>query len=76
MTRLSRSSYYTKNLDNTSIDTRVCDFKTRIQVLEDELEYDSDIYAMAVEKQVAITPLSLDFTSRVDLTSLRDSFNS
>jgi 5'-nucleotidase len=76
MTRLSRSSYYTKNLDNTSIDTRVCDFKTRIQVLQDELESDSDIYALAVEKQVAVTPLSLDFTSRVDLTSLRDSLTS
>ena len=74
MTRLSRSSYYTKHLDNTSIDTRVCDFKTRIRVAEEEVESDSDIYALAVDKQVAVTPLSLDFTSRVDLGSLRDSF--
>lgn len=76
MTRLSRSSYYTKHLDNTSIDTRVCDFKTRIVVAEEELESDSDIYALAVEKQVAVTPLSLDFTSRVDLSTLRDSLAS
>ena len=73
MTRLSRSSYYTKHLDNTSIATRVCDFKTRIQVLEEEVENDSDIYALAVERQVAVTPLSLDFTSRVNLDTLRDS---
>lgn len=76
MTRLSRSSYYTKNLDNTSIDTRVCDFKTRIRVVEEELEHDSDIYALAVREQVAVTPLSLDFTSRVDLSTLRDSLDS
>ena len=75
MTRLSRSSYYTKILDNTSIDSRVCDFKTRIQVLQDELESDSDIYALAVDRQVAVTPLSLDFTSRVDLDSLRESLS-
>ena len=72
MTRLSRSSYYSKDLNNSSIDTRVCDLKTRIRVVEEELESDSDIFALAVEKQVAVTPLSLDFTSRVDLGSLRD----
>lgn len=76
MTRLSRSSYYTKILDNTSIHTKVCDFKTRIQVLQEELEDDSDIYALAVEKQVAVTPLSLDFTSRVDLSMLRQALAS
>ncbi|MGI9537236.1 MAG: 5'/3'-nucleotidase SurE [Desulfocapsaceae bacterium] len=74
MTRLSRSSYYSKILDNTSIDTRVGDFKTRIRLAKEEVESDSDIFALAVEKQVAVTPLSLDFTSRVDLGSLRDSF--
>ena len=76
MTRLSRSSYYSKDLNNSSIDTRVCDLKTRIRVVEEELESDSDIFALAVEKQVAVTPLSLDFTSRVDLGSLRDALGS
>ncbi|NLE46287.1 MAG: 5'/3'-nucleotidase SurE [Chloroflexi bacterium] len=35
-----------------------------------ETESNSDIYALAVERTVSITPLSLDLTSRVDLGEL------
>ncbi len=72
-TRLSRSMYYSKHLDNPSVDSRINDFKTRIQVVEEDLETDSDIYVLAVKKKVSVTPLSLDFTSRVDLGDLHKS---
>ena len=51
--------------------SRICDFETRIELHEEELERDSDIYALALERQVSVTPLSLDFTSRVGLTELQ-----
>lgn len=72
MTRLSRTSYYLKKHDNPSADSVISDFKTLINPQRDATEKDSDIYAMAVEKLVAVTPLSLDFTSRVDLQELQE----
>jgi len=70
-TRLSRSMYYSKYLADPTIESRINDFETRIQLNEDEIETDSDIYVLAVRKEVSVTPLSLDFTSRVDLQKLR-----
>ena len=40
------------------------------EVEAETLEKDSDIYVMAVERQVSVTPLSLDMTSRVDFDKL------
>ncbi len=42
----------------------------RVQIDPRELEPDSDIYAVRVDRVVAVTPLSLDLTSRVDLAAL------
>lgn len=75
-TRLSRSMYYSKYLDAPSVDSLVSDFKTRINLVEEEIEPDSDIYALAVKKEVSVTPLSLDFTSRVDLRELHRNLKS
>jgi hypothetical protein len=36
----------------------------------DTLEEDSDIFALAQERVVAVSPLSLDLTSRVDFNDL------
>jgi len=44
----------------------------RIQVEPDEIPVDSDIYMLRIEKKVAVTPLSLDMTSRVDFNDLRN----
>ena len=68
--RLSRTMYYSKYLEAPSIDSRISDFETRIQFSEEAVEIDSDIYVLAVRKEVSVTPLSLDFTSRVDLDLL------
>jgi len=72
ITRLSRASYYTKKHDNPSVASRISDFKTQINLDNTDVETDSDIHALAVEKLVSVTPLSLDFTSRVDLQELQD----
>ena len=41
-----------------------------IAIDEKILEPDSDVYALRVERQVSVTPLSLDLTSRVDFAEL------
>lgn len=70
-TRLSRAMYYSKYLAEPTIESMVSDFETRIQLVREEIETDSDIYVLAVRKEVSVTPLSLDFTSRVDLQDLQ-----
>jgi len=41
-----------------------------IQISKDEVAVDTDIYALRFEQKVAVTPLSLDMTSRVTLSEL------
>lgn len=43
----------------------------RIDVDQDDVPIDSDIYKLRFEHKVAVTPLSLDMTSRVDFKDLR-----
>lgn len=43
----------------------------RIAVEPDDVPADSDIYTLRFEHKVAVTPLSLDMTSRVDFNDLR-----
>jgi broad specificity polyphosphatase/5'/3'-nucleotidase SurE len=44
------------------------DFEIRFD--QDLLEPDSDVFAVRVAREVSVTPLSLDMTSRVDLEEL------
>ena len=70
LTRLSRRPYYVpvvpqrKKLDESA--------PVDYQIILDEakLEADSDVYAMRVDRQVSVTPLSLDLTSRIDFEEL------
>ena len=70
LTRLSRHPYYVpvvpqrKKLDESA--------PVDYQIILDEakLEADSDVYAMRVDRQVSVTPLSLDLTSRIDFEEL------
>lgn len=72
VTRLSRTNYYvplSPERESFTHATRV-DFEIRLE--QDRLEPDSDVYAMRVLRHVSVTPLSLDMTSRADLTQLED----
>lgn len=70
LTRVSRQPYfYPVRGNRTSLTDRVSlDYEMRIDL--DTLEEDSDIFALAQERIVAVSPLSLDLTSRVDFTDL------
>jgi 5'-nucleotidase len=70
LTRVSRQPYYYPVPGNrTSLADKVpLSYEMRIDF--DTLEEDSDIFALAKERVVAVSPLSLDLTSRVDFTHL------
>jgi len=39
-----------------------------------KLEPDSDVYALSVDRVISVTPLCLDFSSRVDFNLLKQAF--
>jgi len=75
LTSLSRTAYYSRTIENPAFDSRICDFQTRIAVDRDNLEPGSDIHALAVERVVSVTPLSIDLTSRVRFPDLQSKLN-
>lgn len=70
VTRQSRQRYYVPFL------IRDGDWKSRgfvsarVNVNIEEVEEDSDVYALIHDKVVSVTPISIDLTSRTDLISL------
>ncbi len=73
ITRLARTFYYSRVIAEPTPQSRVCDAKMQIVVDRENLDPDSDIHALAVDRVVSVTPLSLDLTSRVDLSALQQS---
>ena len=67
ITRLSRQSYYHAKIPEPSLSSKISDIELTIEVDRDTLDPDSDVFALHVENCVTVTPLSLDFTSRIDL---------
>jgi len=75
MTRLAKSGYYFKEIREPSAESKLGDGKTVIRVDRENLDPETDIHALAIDKIVSITPLSMDFTSRVDLSNLQSLFD-
>jgi len=70
LTRLSRHPYYIPVIPRRKQLDEPAPVDYQIILDEAKLEADSDVYAMRVARQVSVTPLSLDLTSRVDLREL------
>ncbi len=72
VTRLSRQRYhYPKPRPRRFLEDKArMDYEARFD--PETLEPDSDIYAVAVDKVVSVTPLSLDLTSRISLQELQN----
>ncbi len=70
VTRLSRVQYYTPVAQHRRDLHRPGRIGYRVTLNMEALEPDSDVYALRVEHKVAVTPLSLDLTSRIDLQEL------
>jgi 5'-nucleotidase len=70
MTRLSRSKYYVPVSPGRARLSDSAPVGYEISLKRDELEPDSDVYAVRVAGEVSVTPMSMDLTSRVDLAEL------
>jgi 5'-nucleotidase len=70
VTRLSRQRYFipVKPKRKSWEEREPVDYQ-EAAILDGEVE-DSDVYVLRVKRQVSLTPLSLDFTARVDLDEL------
>ncbi len=68
--RLSRQPYFVNHLDDPHPGSRIRDGRLSVEVHRADLEPDSDVHALAVDRVVAVTPLSVDFSSRTDLAFL------
>jgi 5'-nucleotidase len=70
MTRQSRHRYYRPYLIREGGWDERGFISARVKVQQHEVEPDSDVYALVYEQLVAVTPMSVDLTARVDLAAL------
>lgn len=63
ITRLSKTLYYRSTLDNPSLTSPLGEAVTSKGADEQEPE-DTDVYALAVDRVVSVTPISLDLTAK------------
>jgi 5'-nucleotidase len=70
MTRLARHRYYLPMAERPGKWDEPFYIEGRPYVEPHEVAPDSDIYTVLFDKMVSVTPLSLDFTSRVNLSDL------
>lgn len=69
LTRLSRQSYYIARKPGRRDFSKPIELDWDMTFRREDLEPDSDIYALRVAKEVSVTPLSLDFSSRLELSA-------
>jgi 5'-nucleotidase len=70
VTRLSRVRYFVPVAPQRERLEQPAGIGYRVDYVRGEVEKDSDIYAVQALRQVAVTPLSIDLTSRVRLENL------
>jgi 5'-nucleotidase len=70
LSRLSRQRYFELVLPTPSLESRLGDGRIVVDVDHASLEADSDVHALVVEQVVAVTPLSLDATSRASFEAI------
>lgn len=71
-TRLSRHRYYVPVAPARSSLGEASNLGFKIEMDPEKIEPDSDVYAVSIDRLVSVTPLSLDFTSRVELGHLQE----
>jgi 5'-nucleotidase len=71
LTRQSRQRYYVPYLIRQGGWDEPGNVAARISIDPRQVEPDSDVHALVHEKMVAVTPMSVDLTARVDWEDLR-----
>ncbi len=72
ITHTSRQSYFQAQMESPTLSSTLADSVIKVGVDLETVEKDSDIYAIQVDKVVSVTPISLDYTSRTDLSKLHE----
>lgn len=67
-TRVSRSSYYRSRIEETRRGKRFTGYESNLD--RDSLERDSDIFAVAFDRVVSVSPMTFDLTARVGARAL------
>jgi 5'-nucleotidase len=73
VTRVSRQSYYVPITDDLNDSQEQLEIDYEVGIDKNTLEPDSDIKALAVDRIVSVCPISIDMTSRTNLSSLERS---
>jgi len=73
MTRLARHMYYEPSFKDELIWGEPSRLNYKINVKPEDVAMDSDIYTVMFDHMVAVTPLTIDFTARVDLVEWENS---
>jgi 5'-nucleotidase len=68
--RLTHERYFTPVIEREGAPGSPAVIGSHIEVTAEKYEPGTDVYVMAIDKQVAVTPLTLDMTARVDLEKL------
>ena len=71
ITKLAKAGYYSRHIENATENSIICEGKTIIKIDEEKIDPETDIYAVAIDKLVSVTPLSVDLTSRVNPSELQ-----
>ncbi len=74
MTCLARQAYYRSSIESPSLESTIGEARLRIEIDHEILEPDSDVKALAVDRIVTLTPVSLDMTARSDRGALAKLF--
>jgi 5'-nucleotidase len=72
VTRLSRQRYYVPVAPARHSLGEASNLGFKIEMVPELIEPDSDVYAVSIDRLVSVTPLSLDFTSRVELDRVQE----
>ena len=70
ISKLAKTSYYSRIIEKPTLESKIDDGKTEIRFDRQSLDPETDIYVLAVDKMVSVTPLSVDLTSRVNFSQL------
>jgi len=67
MTRLARHMYYEPSFKDELVWGEPSQLNYKISVTPEDVPVDSDIYTVMFDQIVSVTPLTIDFTARIDL---------
>ena len=59
-TNLADSHYFTAEIENPTLQSKLGDAKVKLKPIDNSLDKNSDIYAIAVDKVVSVTPLRMN----------------